>query len=319
MQPTNRITDRIDAITNIPPGYRTVTPPAPRSVKIELTSRCNFRCTFCARGDELRPQNHMDRNLFEDLLLEMREAGVEEIGLFYLGESFLVPWLEDAIRFAKHSAEFPYVFLTTNGSLATKDRVRACIDAGLDSLKFSLNYADVEQFADIARVKPVFFERMMRNIKDAAVARAESKRDCGLYASYIAYDGEQGARMMRIVGELRPYLDEIYALPLYNQAGLVSEALEGAGWHAGPGNRGRLGALRDPVPCWAVFTEGHITYDGKLSACCFDHNSSWDMGDLTQTDFMKAWHSEKFQALRAAHLSGNVTGTACEQCAVLSS
>lgn len=312
------ITARIDAITNIPPEYRTPTPPAPRSVKIELTSRCNFRCTFCARGDELRTQAHMARPLFERWLPEMRAAGVEEIGLFYLGESFMVPWLEEAISFAKHEAKFPYVFLTTNGSLATPDRVEACIRAGLDSLKFSLNYADAEQLSDIARVKPVFWERIIKHIKGAHEARERAGRPCGLYASYIAYDGEQGERMQAVIRELEPYLDEVYALPLYNQAGLVADALDAAGWQAGPGNRGRLDALRDPVPCWAVFTEGHITYDGRLSACCFDHNAGWDMGDLGQMSFLDAWHSPKFQELRRAHLAGDVTGTACEACAVLS-
>jgi len=48
----------------------------------------------------------MDRSMFERLLLEMKEAGVEEIGLFYLGESFMCRWLEEAIYFAKHVAKF---------------------------------------------------------------------------------------------------------------------------------------------------------------------------------------------------------------------
>jgi len=25
------------------------------------------------------------------------------------------------------------------------------------------------------------------------------------------------------------------------------------------GNQGRVGALREPLPCWSAFTEGHIT------------------------------------------------------------
>ncbi len=80
------------------------------------------------------------------------------------------------------------------------------------------------------------------------------------------------------------------------------------------GNIGRVGALRDPLPCWAVFTEGHITYDGKLAACCFDHDGRFDMGDLTEMSFMEAWQSATFQALRQANLNKNVAGTPCEAC-----
>jgi molybdenum cofactor biosynthesis enzyme MoaA len=78
----------------------------------------------------------MDKSLYRRIIAEMRADGVEELGLFYLGESFLVKWLPEAIRDAKEVG-FPYVFLTTNGSLATAKRTAACFNAGLNSLKFS--------------------------------------------------------------------------------------------------------------------------------------------------------------------------------------
>ena len=93
----------------------------------------------------------MEWDVYLNILQELRRAGVEEVGMFYLGESFILDWLPDAIRAAKDEG-FPYVFITTNGSLATSDKVRACMEAGLDSMKFSLNYADAEQFSEVARV-----------------------------------------------------------------------------------------------------------------------------------------------------------------------
>jgi hypothetical protein len=86
------------------------------------------------------------------------------------------------------------------------------------------------------------------------------------------------------------------------------------GYRPTAGNQGRLGALRDPLPCWSAFTEGHITAEGKLSACCFDATSRWTMGDLTRLSFMDAWNSPAFVALREAHLRKNVQGTLCEAC-----
>ena len=312
------ITDRIDAITAIDSRYRGAILPAPRSVKIELTGRCNYACTFCARSMVLRDQKDMARPLFERLLPEMRAAGVEEIGLFYLGESFLCRWLVEAIAFAKQECRYPYVFLTTNGSLATPERLRDCFRAGLDSLKFSFNYADESQFAEIAQVKTAFYRRMIENIRNARAVRdavyEETGHHCGLYASYIEYDGDQGHRMTQALEQIRDCVDEIYALPLYNQANLVTESEKKKGWKPIVGNRGRVDALRDPLPCWAVFTEGHVTWDGKLSACCFDHDGRFHMGDLTTTSFMDAWNSPKFQQLRAAHLRHDVTGTPCETC-----
>ncbi|MGI9306994.1 MAG: radical SAM/SPASM domain-containing protein [Gammaproteobacteria bacterium] len=316
------ISERIDAITEIPEDRKQEKLAPPRSVKIELTARCNFACAFCARSAKLRDQKDMDQGLYESLALEMREAGVEELGLFYLGESFLLSWLEEAIGYAKKIG-YPYVFLTTNGSLAIPKRVETCIRNGLDSLKFSLNYAGEKQFCEIARVKAPLYRAMLYNIEGARKVRDQVEKEtghrCGLYGSYIQYDGDQGKRMAESVEALRPYLDEIYALPLYNQADLVTEEGEARNWSVTAGNRGRLDALRDPIPCWAVFTEGHITFDGKLSACCFDHDGRFHMGDLTRTSFLEAWNSDEFQRLRKAHLNGDVTGTVCETCAAYSS
>ena len=60
------ITKRIDAITLIPDTYRRPDPPAPRSVKIELTGRCNYRCSFCAlRSRPSQPAGDMDYKLFQ--------------------------------------------------------------------------------------------------------------------------------------------------------------------------------------------------------------------------------------------------------------
>lgn len=312
------ITERIDAITALGPERRATVLPPPKSVKIELTGRCNFACVFCARSQKLREQKDMDRAQFERLLLDMREAGVEEIGLFYLGESFLVPWLEEAVRFAKHVAKFQYVFLTTNGSLAKPERVRACMEAGLDSLKFSLNYADEAQFTEIARVKGRLFGAVIENVKAAQPIRAEVEEEtghrCGIYGSYIAYDGAQGRRMADLVAALTPYLDEIYALPLYNQADLVGADMQDRGFEVTAGNRGRLDALRDPLPCWSLFTEGHVSWHGKLVGCCFSHTDDFEFGDLTAQSFMEAWNSPRAQWLREANLNKEVRGTPCEDC-----
>ena len=306
------ITDRIDAITRIPAEYRMAGPPCPRSVKIELTARCDFKCFFCATASKLRPSGDMDWDLLCRLLTEMRAEGVEEIGLFYLGESFLYKRLADTIAFAKDLG-YPYIFLTTNGRLATPERLRPCLEAGLDSLKFSFNWADAPQCKEVTRVDA--FETVIANIQAAHEVRdaveTETGHHCGLYASSIRYDGEQQARMVEAVERVAPHVDEHYWLPLYSQAGLTAGAHD---TKPVAGNIGRIGGLREPLPCWSLFTEGHITYDGKLSACCFDHDGRFDMGDLTEMGFMEAWRGVAFRNLRAANLDCDVTGTACESC-----
>jgi MoaA/NifB/PqqE/SkfB family radical SAM enzyme len=208
----------------------------------------------------------------------------------------------------------PYVFLTTNGSLSTPEKVQACMEAGLDSLKFSFNYSDPEHFAAITKKPETKFDEIVSNLKDAWRIRNAGDFSCGLYASYIMFEGErQREKMARVVEEIEDFTDEVYALPLYSQAAHI-KSVNGTRWVFTGGNPGRFDKMRPPIPCWALFTEGHVTWDGRLSACCFDHDGRFNMGDLKNTAFMDAWHSPKFRKLRAAHLHREVGETVCGQC-----
>ena len=311
------ITDRIDNVTRIPQSHLKSAPPAPKSVKIEISPRCNYRCGFCAlRTREVQPKWDMDFDLFRRITREMRDAGVEEIGVFYLGESFMNPrLLVDCIRYLKQDIGMPYVFLTSNASMAFPEAVDECMKAGLDSLKWSVNAADREQFEKIMGVSGRLFGHALENIRSAWETRRTGGYSTGLYASSIRYDGEQQEKMEALLDDrVRPYVDQHYWLPLYSMGAFATQREEQLGYRPTAGNQGRIGALREPLPCWSAFTEGHVTAEGKLSACCFDATSNWAMGDLTKVSFMDAWNSEAFVKLRAGHLKRDVRGTVCENC-----
>jgi MoaA/NifB/PqqE/SkfB family radical SAM enzyme len=311
------ITERIDSTTRIPASHLVAAPPAPRSVKIEISPRCNYRCGFCAlRTREVQPKWDMDFELFKRITRDMRDAGVEEIGVFYLGESFMNPrLLVDCIRYLKREIGMPYVFLTSNASMAFPEAVEACMAAGLDSLKWSVNAADEEQFRAIMGVAGRLFYAALDNIQSTWETRRRGHYTTGLYASSIRYDGEQLKKMEQLLSkQVRPYVDEHYWLPLYSMGAFATLREEQLGYRPTAGNQGRLAALREPLPCWSAFTEGHVTAEGKLSACCFDATAHWTMGDLNKTSFMQAWNAPAFVKLREAHLARDVRGTVCENC-----
>ena len=325
-----KITEKIDTVTCIPSEYWGEKIPAPRSVKIELCGRCNLRCKFCGLpGREKQPTVDMDFDKFKDWTRQMREAGVQEIGLFYLGESFMnVELLERAIRYLKGELAFPYVFITTNGTLATPQAVERCMDAGLDSLKWSVNSSDAEQFESVTGTKAKLFRRALANIAAAKEARDQGGYKCGLYASSIRYDGEQLVRMEKLLDEyVRPYVDEHYWLPLYGMAMRQEEMKAKFGYVPMHGNPGRIDVatglpLRSGLPCWCVFTEGHVRVDGHMSACGFGADDKFDVGDLNTDSFMDIWNNALFRSVRAAHLRTEtegacaLKGTMCEVCIV---
>ncbi len=303
------ITQRVDFVTSIP--VRAAVAPAPRSCKIEITSHCPYKCTFCAKSINATPDGEMDRALYSRLLREMRAAGVVELAPFFVGESFQCRWLPEAIKEAK-DVGFEYVFLTTNGASAAPARVRQCMEAGLDSLKFSINFHSPEQLAAVAQVHPGFWKKAIDNLKAARKIRDEGGFNCRIYASSIAFDGEQGEKMRAVMDDVAQYCDETYRLPLFGMNG----AAKANGMKPGPGNPGRLDAMREPLPCWSVW-QAHIDRHGRLVACCFGDRSDNGhvVADLTKVSFVDGWNSDAFVELRRAHLSKDVSKTACAECA----
>jgi radical SAM protein with 4Fe4S-binding SPASM domain len=249
--------------------------------------------------------------LFVRLARKLREAGIDQLGLFHIGEPMLCEWLPQAIDYAKRECGYPYVFLTTNGLKATPARVRECMLAGLDSLKFSLNFSGRTQLQALAGGLTEDLDVLVGNVQEARRIRDElaatTGRRCALYGSSLLYDERQRERMRKLLERLLPSLDEHYWLPLYGHCGLPRARCDTpAGIDAAP--------PRKPVPCWSLFTQAHVTVDGKLSACALDASPRFHMGDLTTTPLRDAWESARFQALRSAHLRDDVRGTVCEDC-----
>jgi MoaA/NifB/PqqE/SkfB family radical SAM enzyme len=311
------IAKRLKEITHIPKDRLSITPPVPKSVKIEITSKCNYKCQYC--GIAFRngsPTCDMTWDLFTRITKEMKGLGVEEIGVFYIGESFTNPkLLIKVIDFLKRYLAIPYVFLTSNGSLSNPEVVKEIMATGLDSLKWSCNVANDEQFRELMGVSPRLFQKAKQNIKQAKLIRDSGNYRTGLYASSIKYNDEQILKADKFLRkDILPFVDEHYWLPLYTAGGQAKDREKELGMKPIAGNTGRLDDPSEPIPCWTLFTASHILVDGKMTACCLDGVGNWVMGDLTKNTFMECWHSEDFQRLRQAHLDKNIIGTKCEKC-----
>jgi sulfatase maturation enzyme AslB (radical SAM superfamily) len=324
------ITDKIDAVTKICDNRISMggIQPPPKSVKIELTPRCNLKCKYCAVSmRKCAPPPDMSIEFFKAITTDMRISGVEEIGLFYLGEPFVNSrLLIQACDWVKSGLKFPYVFVTSNATLAKSETVDSLMRAGVDSLKWSVNFADEMQFADFTQSNSINFYNAITNIQNAKKVRDEGKYKTMLSASSIMYGDDQKARMDEFLNkEIIPYVDKHYWLPLYQMSMYKKHIEDIMGYVPTAGNMGRLDEktmlpTRKSLPCWSAFTEGHVRADGGLSACCFGADDRFDMGVLDGTNFMKMWNSEKFQRLREAQLrtltegQNALKGTPCSVC-----
>ena len=301
-----KITKRVAGTSNIPAEYLTEYPPIPKSVKIELTSRCDLQCIFCSLTYKERATGDINRDFLFRLLAELSEAGVEEVGLFWLGDPLLVSALPEYVAYAKKIG-IKYVFITTNGRLATPKMITPLIESGIDSIKFSINANNRENYLKLCGVDA--FDKIISNLKSTWEIRGNKEKPA-IYASSI-FDPNNREIFEEIHSRVKPYVDEHYPLRMYGKATL-SEQLYGVQLTSEPIIKPR--SLEDMLPCWSLFTLPHISYEGHLSACYCDHDPRLFMADLKKLSFKEAWHSPKLVELRKQHLKRAVTGHVCENC-----
>jgi MoaA/NifB/PqqE/SkfB family radical SAM enzyme len=298
-----KISERVEQTVNIPEKYLSVTPPIPNSVKIEITSRCDLKCYFCAVAYKQRIKGHINKDFLYKLLNEIKEAGVKEVGLFWLGEPFLNNDLPNYITYAKKIG-IPYVFITTNGRLTSKNKLKRAFDSGLDSIKFSINARNKEDFKNTCGVDA--FDQVIKHIQSAKKVRGKSTKPT-IFASTV-FDPRRESDYWETDALISSSVDEHYKLRLYGDKTFGIDEGRTIEYH------GHNRTMSDMLPCWSLFSLPHISYDGFMSACFCDFNPDLFIADLKKMSFTEAWHSRKFMKLREKHLKKDIQGTSCQNC-----
>jgi len=299
-----KITERVDKHTHVPKEKLVSKPPFPDAIKIEVTARCNLNCSYCATKKDLRAVGDMDEDFLYRILLEAKQAGVKEIGLFLLGEPFLLKKLPEYIRYTKEVAKIDYVFITTNGALCTPEKLTPVMDAGLDSLKISINAGNRERYKELHGVD--CFDKVISNVKWLSENKPNSLRTC-VSAIFIEQFRDELEQLKKFILQ---YVDEFYYLPLYNQAGHVGKRFP----TKIVGNPGRYENMVPPIPCWGLFNSAKISWDGWLTACYFDHDTQFEIANLKDFTLLEAWNHPKFVKLRLQHLNNNLADSLCAAC-----
>ena len=300
------IIERVDSATHID-SSRLMSPPSfPKSLKIEVTSRCNFNCSYCGVSRKLRKTGDMDWFFYADLIQDAVKLNVKEVGLFLLGEPFLRDDLSSMVKYAK-DAGIEYVFITTNGSLCTKTNLESCASAGLDSLKFSINAPRVG-YESTHGVQSSTYDYVIEKIKWLYHYKIQNNLTLPRTCVSSIYIQELKEELAGMEADIKPFVDEFYYLPMYSQAGYSSIACKTVG------NIGRFENPVPPVPCWGLFNSAKITWDGWLTACCFDHTGHFKIADLNTTSLLDAWNDYKFIELRQEHLDNHINEPVCRTC-----
>ncbi len=154
----------------------------PIYMEISPVGSCNHRCVFCAYDFIGYPNRklHCDRLL--TFIDEAKEAGVKSILYAGEGEPLLHPDIEKFIVHSNNSGID--VGLFTNGQLLREGLAEAILPF-LTFVRFSVNGGTKENYAEVHKVKPEIFERVVTNIKKVVNIKKENSLDVVIGVQYV--------------------------------------------------------------------------------------------------------------------------------------
>ena len=268
-----------------------------RDLRISVTDRCNFRCTYCMPKEIFnREYEFMARELllsFEEIVRIAKVFvgfGVEKIRLTG-GEPLLRRGIEDLIAELRGLDGLKDLTLTTNGSLLAR-KSDALAEAGLDRVTVSLDSLDEAVFqamndvgfpvaevlggidaAASAGLTPIKVNMVVkRGVNEASVVpMAEYFRHSGHIVRFIEYmdvGATNGWRLDDVVpaGDLVKAINESWPVEPVD-ANYTGEVAQRWRYKDGGGEFGVITSVTQPF-C-ATCSRARLSAEGKLYTCLF--------------------------------------------------
>lgn len=268
---------------------------------IEISNVCNHACIFCTHQKMTRATGFIDEPLLYSILQQAYDLGTREVGFYATGEPFASPNLHEYVKKAKDIG-YSYVYLTTNGSIATPEKLKAAVQAGADSIKFSINATTRESYAFIHGQD--HFDTVVKNLKFLNEYRAESGKTFKIFITGILnkYNEDQEDNYSVV---FKGMADEIVFKKVYNQGGTMPEidTLLKCSFDNEVYRR-----------CNLPFDSMTVTKEGYLTACNADFQNYMVVADLNKVSLKDGWYSDKMKELRQKFIDDKLEGTLCDGC-----
>lgn len=297
----NILSNRLEQKWKTVPLNNSEDTPFPNTISIDVANVCNYRCITCPQAKQDRNPVFINTELCKKILMDAFCAGAKEVCFSIFGEPLLNKKLVDYIAFAKHLG-YEYVFLNTNGFLATLDYMVPLLEAGLDSIKFSIN-----TFKDKYKLfhGSGDFDTVYNNLKALVEYKKEKNLAVKIFVSTVAIKSTLSD--IKLIQEaINTLVDEYLIKNAFNRGGamgaeddyLITDVVEST--------------LK--FPCSQLYTIATITSEGYLVICCQDFFNQTIMADLNLCSIQDAWNNEVFVNYRKNHNMGNIKGTLCNNC-----
>ena len=271
-----------------------------KSVRVSVTDKCNFRCTYCMPAEGLEWLARAEVLRFEEiarLVGVLAQLGVDEVRLTG-GEPLVRRDLPVLVRMLADTPGVRDLSLTTNGVLL--DRLaQPLVDAGLRRINVSLDSLDHVRFAKLTRRDAL--DNVLHGLEEAErhpelrpikvncvaikgfteedvprlAALARRKPYVVRFIEFMPLDADEGWRDDQVLtgAEIRALIEAEHG-PLVELPAKASSTAKRFGFADGNGEVGFVNPVSEPF-C-STCDRIRLTADGQLRTCLFSRRE-WDL------------------------------------------
>lgn len=274
----------------------------PLCIDIEVAAVCDLACPHCYRQFIATPDKIMSSELVYKIIDQASELGVPSIKFNWRGEPLLHPELHKHIHYAKKKGILETI-INTNATMLDEKYSLRLIDSGLDILIYSFDGGTKKTYEKMrpGRFKVNKFEDIYENINNFNKIKKLKNSVFPRTKIQMVLTDETHNEISEFKRLFKDVVDDV-SLKQYTERGgafddlgqelqdkITKKNIDQTDLKKYIFMRdvdGEIYKSKKRLPCEQPFQRMLITYDGKVSMCCYDWGSMHPIGYVSELSFV---------------------------------
>ena len=271
----------------------------PLCIDLEVAAVCDLACPHCYRQYIATPDKIMKADLVYKLIDQAAEIGVPSMKFNWRGEPLLHPELPKFIKYAKEKGVLETI-INTNATMLNEKVANRLLDSGLDILIYSFDGGSKKTYEKMrpGRFQDNKFEDVYNNIKNFYKIRKDRNLKFPRTKIQMVLTNETYVEKDNFFRLFENLVDDI-STKQYTERGAnfddvgsdIKEIILKKKYDVKKNEvfmrdiKGNIFSSKKRLPCEQPFQRMLITYDGRVSMCCYDWGSMHPIGYVSEETF----------------------------------
>lgn len=256
----------------------------PLCIDLEVASVCDLACPHCFRQYIATPDKIMSLDLAYKLIDQLAEQNVPSVKFNWRGEPLMNRNLPKIIDYAKKNGVLETI-INTNATLLKGDYAKELISSGLDLLIYSFDGGSKQTYDKlrVGRFKQNKFEDIVKNIENFNNLKVKMDSLFPRTKIQMVLTKETYDEQDEYFSLFKNIVDDVSVKQYTERGGDIKES-EISNKKLDENKiymknfDGDLFVSEGRLPCEQPFQRMLITYDGRVSMCCYDWGSMHPIG-----------------------------------------